>query len=211
MEKRAILGLWRARAPVRVVKPRTGSFAIRVKWSVVDLYSARVSRSASIAEDVDYVTLLQRIAEYTLRAAFARAADRHDCDQENLRLKGLRAIELFHDGRAIWQDRVAFEQLRADAAAGGGQSAFEQANELDLDFVPRIDRDLRERWRVGGYLVPSLALDMKKLFSELEADALDSASNAQSLLLSELLRSTGPRSEKAAPGNYVGEGNLPNP
>jgi hypothetical protein len=182
-----------------------------VKWSAVDLYSARVSPSACIAEDVDYETLLERIAEYTLRAAFARAADQHDCDQENLRLNGLRAIELFHGGRAVWQDRVAFEQLLADAAATGGQGSFERANELDAALVARIDRDLQERWRVGGYLVPSLALDMKRLFSELEADALDSARTAQARLLTDLLRSAGPRSEKTAPGNYVGKGNLPNP
>jgi hypothetical protein len=182
-----------------------------VKWSAVSVYSARVSPSACIAKDVDYDTLLECIAEYTLRAAFARAADQHDCDQESLRLGGLGAIELFHDGRAVWQDRVEFERLLNDAAGDDELGRFERANELNPELLLRLDRDLLERWRVAGYLVPSLALDMKKLFGELEADALDSARAAQHGLLTELLRAGGPRREKPAPGNYVGEGNLPNP
>jgi hypothetical protein len=153
----------------------------------VDLFSARISPSACIAQSVDYDALLEQIAEYTLHAAFAHAVDQHDWDQEELRRKGLRALELFHNGRAVWRDRVAFEESKAEAIRAGDLRRFEGANELDPELAERIDRDLLERWRLAGYLVPSLALDMKKLFAELEADAADCAREAREELMSNLL------------------------
>jgi hypothetical protein len=153
----------------------------------VDLFSARISSSACIAESVDYDTLLEQIAVYTLRAAFAHAVDQHDWDQEELRRKGLRAVELFHNGRAVWRDQVAFEQSLEEVTRSGDARQFERANELDPELAERIDRDLRERWRLVGYMVPSLALDMKKLFAELEADAADCAREAREELMSNLL------------------------
>jgi hypothetical protein len=153
----------------------------------VDLFSARISQSVCIAESVDYDTMLERIAEYTLRAAFAHGADQHDWDQEELRRKGLRALELFHNDRAVWRDPVAYEQSLAEDTLTGDYPRFERANELDPELTERIDRDLTERWRLAGYLVPSLALDMKKLFSELEADAADCAREAREVLMSNLL------------------------
>jgi hypothetical protein len=166
-------------ADPRIVLPRAGS--------AVDLFSARISPSACIAERVDYDTLLEHIVEYTLRAAFAHAVDQHDWEQEELRRKGLRALELFHNDRAVWQDRVAFEQSLAEVTLTGDYPRFEGANELDPELSERIDRDLQERWRLAGYLVPSLALDMKKLFCELEADAADCAREAREALMSNLL------------------------
>jgi hypothetical protein len=153
----------------------------------LDVFSARISPSACIAQSVDYDTLLEQIVEYTLRAAFAHAVDQHDWDQEELRRKGLRALELFHNGRAVWRDRVAFEESLAEVTRTGDVPRFDGANELDPELAERIDRDLQERWRLAGYLVPSLALDMKKLFGELEADAADCAREAREELMSELL------------------------
>jgi hypothetical protein len=153
----------------------------------LDLFSARISPSVCIAQSVDYDTLLEQIAEYTLRAAFAHAVDQHDWDQEELRRKGLRALELFHNGRAVWRDRVAFDETLEEVTRTGDRQRFDGANELDPELAERIDRDLLERWRLAGYLVPSLALDMKKLFAELEADAADCSREAQEQLLSTLL------------------------
>ena len=64
---------------------------------------------------------------------------------------------------------------------------FNDLNELDTTLYPRLDRDLRARWRRAGYRVPSLCSDMKKLFAELERDVTDSAANARENLLGEIL------------------------
>ena len=157
----------------------------------MDLFSARISPSACIAESVDYDTLVEQIAEYTLRAAFAHAVDQHDWNQEELRRKGLRALELFHNGRAVWRDRVAFEESLAEVTRTGDLARFDGGNELDPELAERIDRDLLERWRLAGYLVPSLALDMKRLFGELEADAADCAREAREQLMFKLLNGRG--------------------
>jgi hypothetical protein len=153
----------------------------------VDLYSARISPTARIAEDVDYENLLERIAEYTLRAAFAHAIDEHDWEQEELRRKGLGAIELFHNARAVWFDGIEFERLAAEARALKCPS-FETGNELDPALCERIDGDLQARWRRAGYPVTSLAADMRQLFAELEADAMDRSREARASLLSDVLR-----------------------
>jgi hypothetical protein len=154
----------------------------------VDVYSARISPSATVAEGVSYDVLVDRIREYTLHAAFARVADRHDWEQEELRRNGLRALELFHDGSAVWHDAAAFDATRADESRSGGLAAFDERNELDPELEIRLDRDLRERWRIAGYLVASLTGDMKRLFEELETDARDCAEGARAELLAELLR-----------------------
>jgi hypothetical protein len=163
----------------------------------VHLYSARISPSARIAEDVEYDTLIERMCEYTLRAAFARATDDYDWEQDELRRKGLRVVEFLHDGRAIWQDRAAFEQSLAEARTAA-IPGFGERNELDPELPERVDRDLRERLRRAGYLVPSLALDMKRLFAELEADVIDCTLKARERLLNHLLRTS------AQPENPLG-------
>jgi hypothetical protein len=173
----------------------------------VDLFSARISPSACIAESVDYDTLLEEIAEYTLRAAFAHAVDQHDWNQEELRRKGLRALELFHNGRAVWRDRVAFQESLAEVTRSEDLARFDAANELDPELAERIDRDLMERWRMAGYSVPSLALDMKKLFAELEADAADCAREAREELMSNLLSG---RAVHRGPPSVAERGNHPN-
>jgi len=164
----------------RFFRPRDGG--------AVDLYSARISPSARIADDVDYETLLERLVEFALRAAFARAADEHSWEQEELRRNGLGAVELFHDRRAVWQDRESFEQSATEGCGARGHAAFEETNELDPGLLERLDRDLQERWRARGYHVAGLARDMKQLFAELEADATDRSREAREELLADLLR-----------------------
>ena len=175
----------------------------------VDVYSARISPSGRIAEGVSYETLVERVREFTVRAAFARVADQQTWEEDELRRKGLRALELFHNGRAIWHDRLCFEEALAQERSAGMGASFEAANELDPDFCERLDRELRERWRRVGYLVPSLALDMKPLFTELEADAADTAREARDDLLAELLAPSA--SGENCPEQGVGEGPIPNP
>ncbi|MEO6836721.1 MAG: hypothetical protein ABI231_12570 [Candidatus Tumulicola sp.] len=157
----------------------------------MDRYSAQISPSARIVENASYDTLLDRICEYMVRAAFARATDRHDWEQDQLRCRGLLAIELFHNGRAVWQDRSDFEGLLSEAADASAAAQFATANELDPGLTERIEWDLRVRWRRAGYMVPELYGNMKKLFEELESYVRDCDRDARDALIAELL-STGP-------------------
>jgi hypothetical protein len=154
----------------------------------MDRYSAQISPSAQIAENVCYQTLLERIFEYTLRSALARANDRHDWEQDQLRRRGLGAIELLHNGRAVWQDRGAFEQFLSDETRTGTIAQFERDNELNAELLERVDRDLRECWRRAGYMVSDLCSDMKKLFAELESEEADRARGADEAFVAEVLR-----------------------
>jgi hypothetical protein len=154
----------------------------------MDRYSAQISPSAHIAENVSYETLLERILEYTLRSALARANDRHDWEQDQLRCRGLRVIELFHNGRAVWQDRAAFEEFLSDETRTGTIVQFERDNEVNVELLERVERDLRERWRCAGYMVSDLCSDMKKLFAELEADGADRERGATEAFVAEVLR-----------------------
>lgn len=150
----------------------------------MDLYSARIWPSARIVADVEYEVLIERIAEFTLRGAFSRITDEQNWEHEELRLKGLAALELFHNARAVWTDPIGFEEALAEAYDG----TFHEANELDVDLLERIDRDLQSRWRRAGYPVLTLATDMKKLFARLETAAGDCSRNARERLLDELLQ-----------------------
>ena len=160
----------------------------------MDRYSARISPSACIAEDVDYEDLLERLAAYALRAAFARVADENDWEQEELRRKGLGAVELYHNGRAVWLDPVSFGQCRSEDAGAG--TRFDSRNELDPDLVERLDGDLRSRWRACGYSIPSVACDMKILFAQLGEDATECSREARKKLLEELLHPEGSRKKR---------------
>jgi len=153
----------------------------------LDRYSARIPPSASIAEDVSYDALVESLRVYVLRAAFAHAADEHGWEQEELRRHGLRAVELFRNARAVWGDEAGFEGLRAEEARQGLSERFERQNELDPQLFHRLERDLRERFRLTGYLVEDLGEEMKVLFEEIEADARDRERDARDELLAELL------------------------
>ncbi len=150
------------------------------------LYSARIGESHSLGENIAYQVLLLRIVEFTVRAALARCVDESEWEHELLRTKGLEALEIFRDGRAVWSDRPLFEAERAEARRER-DSRFEERNELDPSLYKRLDRDLRVAWRRAGYETPSLLREMKKLFVELESDATDRATGAREGLVVEIL------------------------
>lgn len=150
-------------------------------------YSVRIGESHCIAEGISYDALLDRIVEFTIRAAVARSADESEWEHEELRRRGLSALQVFRDGRAVWDDRSTFEtELEAARSQRTGDS-FEATNELDPALLAKLDHDLRARWRRAGYEVPSLRLDMKALFAELERDAGDRAAHARETLFGDVL------------------------
>jgi len=151
------------------------------------LYSARIGESCSIAERITYDDLLQRIIEFTIRAALARCIDETDWEQEQLRRNGLDALQIVRNGKAVWNAPEVFHKELA-AARRAKDARFERNNELDPTLYDRLDNDLRAQWRRAGYQTPSLLHDMKRLFIELERDAADRAADAREGLLSDLLK-----------------------
>lgn len=152
------------------------------------LYSARIGESRCIADGVTYQVLLNRIMEFTIRAALARCVDECDWEHDELRRKGISALQIFRNGKAIWADSGAFEQELAEAQRERIEERFRGANEADPALCRRVDEDLRARWRTAGYQSPSLAKDMRKIFGELERDAAERAEAARESLVAELLR-----------------------
>jgi hypothetical protein len=153
----------------------------------VDRYTVRIAESYCIVENATYDALLARLVEFTVRAAVARCVDENGWEHEQLRRKGLRALQIFHNGKAAWDDAESFEIERAEACREHIASRFNASNELDSDVYTRLDRDLCALWRTAGYQTPSLLHDMKQLFSEIEHDAADRADDARGALLQELL------------------------
>lgn len=152
------------------------------------LYSVRIGESHCVAEGIPYDALLDRIVEFTIRAAVARSADEGEWEHEELRRKGLGALQIFRDRRAVWDDRTTFETELAAARHQNIGENFQAANELNPALLAGLDRDLRARFRRAGYEVPSLRRDMKPLFAELERDAADRAANARESLLGDVLK-----------------------
>lgn len=150
-------------------------------------YSVRIGESHCIAEGIPYDALLDRIVEFTIRAAVARSADESEWEHDELRRRGLRALQVFRDRRAVWDDRTTFETELAAARRQSIDDTFEATNELDPALFTQLDCDLRARWRRAGYEVPSLRFDMKALFAELERDAADRAADARESLLDDVL------------------------
>jgi hypothetical protein len=150
-------------------------------------YSVRIGESHCVAEGIPYAALLDRIVEFTIRAAVARSVDESEWEHEELRRRGLGALQIFRDQRAVWDDRSTFETELAAARRQNVGERFEATNELDPGLFAGLDRDLRARWRRAGYEVPSLRRDMRALFSELERDAADRAANARESLLGDVL------------------------
>jgi hypothetical protein len=161
-------------------------YATRGSSTIKRLYSARIGESHSIAERIAYDVLLLRIMEFTIRSALARSVDESEWAHEELRREGLRSLQIFRDGRAVWIDGEMFVQERS-AAQRQHDARFEQRNEFDPALYGRIDRDLCRHWRRAGYETSSLLYDMKKLFAELERDAVHCAARAREELLIELL------------------------
>jgi hypothetical protein len=153
----------------------------------VDRYSVRMSESYCIAEDATYDMLLTRLVEFTVRAALARCVDETDWEHELMRREGLRALQIYHNGKAAWDDAVSFEAERAEACREHIAEKFDASNELNSDVYVKLDRDLRARWLRAGYQTPSLLHDMKLLFAAIEREACARANNARNGLLRELL------------------------
>lgn len=151
-------------------------------------YSARIGESHCIADDVTYDMLLNRIMEFTIRAALARCVDECDWEHDELRRRGIGAVQLFRDGKAIWSDFAAFERELTEARREQIEERFLRSNDADPALYQRLDEDLRARWRSLGYHSPSLAKDMKKILTELERDALERAEVARESLVAELLK-----------------------
>jgi hypothetical protein len=158
------------------------------------LYSARIGESHCIAARVPYNVLLDRIVEFTIRAALARCADECDWEHDELRRKGIGALQIFRNDKALWADPAMFERELAEARREQIEERFRRTNEADAALYVRLDNDLRARWRAAGYESPSLASDMKKIFGELERDAAERVEVARENLVVELLGelSTGP-------------------
>jgi hypothetical protein len=154
----------------------------------LDRYSAQIGESCCIARRETYETFLTRIVEFCIRAAVARSVDEIEWEHEQLRRRGLRALQIFRNGRAVWSDRAEFDSELSEARREGIDERFEAANEFDADLYEKIDVDLCACWRRLGYATPPLAYDMKRLFDELGRDAADRAEHAREHLLEELLQ-----------------------
>jgi|SRR5579862_5387556 len=150
-------------------------------------YTVRIGESHCIAEGTCYTALLDRIVEFTARAAVARSVDESEWEHEELRRKGLDALAVFRNERAIWDDPSTFETELAEARRERACTRFRSGNELDAAFYEELDRDLCARWLRAGYNVPSLRHEMKRLFTELERDAAERAAEAREGLLGEIL------------------------
>lgn len=151
-------------------------------------YSVRIGEAHCIGVDMSYETLLVRIMEVTIRAAVARSEDESEWEQEEVRRKGLCALQVFRSGKALWDNPATFADELAEARREGIERRFQAENELDLEFYDRLDTDLRARWRRFGYETPSLRDDMKRLFCELERDAAERAADARKRLLADFVK-----------------------
>jgi hypothetical protein len=151
------------------------------------LYSARIGESFCLGEEMSYDALLRNLIEFTVRGAVARSIDEGEWEHEELRRRGLAAIQIVRNGKAVWMDRDTFEAELAEARRELVEARFLAANELDPALCERLDRELRARWRLAGYETPSLLNDMKKLFLELQRDAADRAATARERLVGDVL------------------------
>lgn len=152
-----------------------------------DRYSARIGESRSIAENVIYDALLTRIVEFTIRSAVARSIDEGEWEHDQLRRGGLSVLQIFRNGKAMWDDGAMFKTEFAEARREEVGYRFQSANELDAGFYDKLDRDLCKRWQRAGYQTPTVRHDMKPLFQELERDAAERAASARESLLGEVL------------------------
>jgi hypothetical protein len=152
------------------------------------LYSARIGDSCSLGDDISYDALLAAIVDFTIAAAKARCVDDCDWEHEELRRKGLAALQVFRNGKALWCDSIAWDEEVAEARRERSLEEFEQRNEFDANFYDALNCELLTRWRHAGYAVRSLQHCMRTLFAELERDAAERASEARAKLFGELAR-----------------------
>lgn len=134
-----------------------------------------------------YDLMLARVMEFTMRAAIARSSDESEWEHEQLRKHGIDALQIFRNGKALWDSVPIFYDELTEARREGAAEPFEARNELDPEFYVRLDRDLRARWCRLGYHAESLRADMKALFSELEHDAKQRAAGARERLFTDFV------------------------
>jgi hypothetical protein len=153
----------------------------------LDRYSAQIGESCCIARRETYDTLLARIVEFSVRAAVARSVDESEWEHEQLRRRGLSALQIFKNDKAVWEDPTEYDAELAEARRERIDERFQASNEVDAGLYQKIDADLRDRWRRLGYATPTLGHNMKPLFAELARDAADRADDARERLLDEIL------------------------
>jgi hypothetical protein len=124
---------------------------------------------------------------FSARAAVARSVDEMEWEHEQLRRRGLSALQIFKNGKAVWEDRPMYDSELAEARREGIDERFQATNEADAGLYQKIDADLCARWRNLGYAAPTLGHDMKRLFTELARDVAERAEDAREGLLVELL------------------------
>lgn len=125
--------------------------------------------------------------ELTMRAAIAKSADESDWEHEQLRKHGIGALQVFRNGKAVWDNVSIYNDELVEARREGVAELFQARNELDPEFYARLDCDLRTRWRHLGYHADSLRSDMKALCSELEGEAAQRAANARRRFFTDFL------------------------
>jgi hypothetical protein len=150
-------------------------------------FTARIGHGVSIAEDVSYDELVDRVLEFVVRAAIARANDRSTWEEEELRRQGLKGIEFARASKALWWDADAFAAEQAEAKREGASELFLSRNECGGTFFETLDADLRKRFRNAGYSTASLITEMNEIFREIAADASDRSSQANESLIAEIL------------------------
>lgn len=152
-----------------------------------DRYSARIGESRCIAQDLPYEELVSKIVEFTARAAMARSRDDSDWEQDQLRRGGLACLQLFRNGKAVWNDPDTFHTELHEVCREHVEARFKDLNQLDPELYSQLELDVRARWRRIGYQTKNLMLSMRKLYNELERDFADRADRAMGLLLEEIL------------------------
>ena len=156
-----------------------------------DRYGARIAGSVAIAWDVPYDALLKNVVRFTVEAAAARSADEPRWEHEELRQRGLDALEITRNGKALWCDEEDFRLELEEARREGAGSEFETRNELDEAFCEHLDRDLIRLWQKAGYATPSLLHCMRRLFVELQDDIADSTVGARKAFVEEIVCAVG--------------------
>jgi hypothetical protein len=151
-----------------------------------DRYTIRVA-GCVVVQNALYALLLKNLVRFTVEAAVAHSADESSWDQDQLRRRGLDALEVARDGKALWSDGVSFNAELAQARQRREATEFTARNELDPEFCARLDGDLRRLLRQAGYDVPSLMHTMKPFFAEIDTDLRASASGARKAFIEEIV------------------------
>jgi len=143
----------------------------------------------TIVQGVSYEDLVTRVLDFVASAAIARADDDFTWEQEVVLRTGLDSIDFFADGKAIWTDPECFGSELEGARAAGVEERFLAENELDNQFLTRLDADLRQRLSRAGYAVDSMLTSMKDLYREIASEIRERSGEARERLKAEILLS----------------------